>query len=131
MLLCSALLLAACSRTPPVPGADEARGERLLAQYQCGRCHQIPGVPAATGTSAPALTAWGRRSYIAGQLQNEPQNLQRWLQSPRSVVPGAAMSRASASETPRSGMAAPGTTDRGDCSQRCKFCGSFCSCPAM
>ncbi|MET0351781.1 MAG: c-type cytochrome [Rhizobacter sp.] len=99
VLLCGVLLLAACERAAErpdtrftrVPGADPARGQQLLAQYQCGRCHVIPDVPAATGTSAPALTAWGRRSYIAGQLQNEPQNLQRWLRSPRSVVPGAAM----------------------------------------
>jgi len=109
MLLCGVLLLAACDRPDErftrVPGADTARGQRLLAQYQCGRCHVIPDVPAATGTAAPALTAWGRRSYIAGQLQNEPQNLQRWLRSPRSVVPGAAMPDLGVSEADARDMA--------------------------
>lgn len=106
VLLCGALLLAACDRAAPVPEGDAARGQRLLAQYQCGRCHLIPDVPAAIGTSAPALTAWGRRSYIAGQLQNEPQNLQRWLRSPRSVVPGAAMPDLGVSEADARDMAA-------------------------
>ena len=104
VLLCGMLLLAGCDRSPT--GADTARGRALLAQYQCGRCHVIPDVPAATGTSAPALTAWGRRSYIAGQLQNEPQNLQRWLRSPRSVVPGAAMPDLGVSEADARDMAA-------------------------
>jgi cytochrome c len=97
--LLAAVLLGtvACSRPPPdtaftqVDGADHARGQRLLAQYQCGRCHLIPDVPAADGASAPSLAAWGRRSYIAGRLQNDPQNLQRWLQSPRAAWPGATM----------------------------------------
>ncbi|KQV91603.1 cytochrome c family protein [Rhizobacter sp. Root1221] len=98
-LLLAPLLLGACGRADPAPdarytrvdGADAPRGQRLLAQYQCGRCHVIPEVPAAAGTAGPPLTAWGRRSYIAGQVQNEPQMLQRWLRSPASLVPGTAM----------------------------------------
>lgn len=98
LLAATALGLAACDR-PPAPdqrftqvdGGDARRGQQLMAQYQCGRCHLIPDVPAADGRSAPALAAWGRRSYIAGRLQNDPQNLQRWLQSPRAAWPGATM----------------------------------------
>lgn len=92
-----AVAAAGCDRARPdagftqVPGADPARGRLLMAQYQCGRCHLIPDVPGADGRSAPPLDGWGRRSYLAGRVQNDPQNLQRWLQSPRSVVPAATM----------------------------------------
>ena len=95
----AALLLSGCGRSeaPPdarftqVAGADIARGRVLAAQYQCGRCHVIPEVAQATGTLAPPLTAWGRRSHLAGQLQNEPQTLQRWLRSPASLRPATTM----------------------------------------
>jgi cytochrome c2 len=67
------------------------RGRALLAQYQCGSCHRIPGVAAARGTVGPPLEAWARRSYIAGRLPNRPELLQRWIVSPPSLVPGTAM----------------------------------------
>ena len=113
LLLLAPLLLGACGRADPAPetrytrvdGADVARGQRLLAQYQCGRCHVIPEVPAATGTAGPPLTAWGRRSYIAGQRQNEPQMLQRWLQAPASVVPGTTMPDLGVTDTDARDMA--------------------------
>lgn len=97
MLVLLTVLAAGCAPSrpdrsaPTIPGSDPARGERLLAQYQCGRCHRLSDVPAADGVAAPPLDGWARRSYIAGRVQNDPQNLQRWLQSPRSVVPTATM----------------------------------------
>lgn len=99
LLSATALLLGGCGRPEAAPdarftrvaGADIPRGRALAAQYQCGRCHVIPDVPQANGTTAPPLTAWGRRSHLAGQLQNEPQTLQRWLRSPPSLRPGTTM----------------------------------------
>lgn len=88
-------LLAACDSggqaRSPAPGADAARGKLLLAQYQCGACHQVPGVAAARGTLGPALESYGRRSYIAGQIPNRPDTLARWIVDPASMKPGTAM----------------------------------------
>lgn len=73
------------------PAEQLARGRALLAQHQCGSCHAIPGVPAARGTVGPALSAFGRRSYIAGEVPNGPDALTRWLIAPAALVPDTAM----------------------------------------
>ena len=71
--------------------AQLERGRLLLAQYQCGSCHTIPDVQAARGRTGPTLVAFGRRSYIAGQVPNRPEPLARWLVAPAAVVPGTTM----------------------------------------
>ncbi len=73
------------------PPEQVLRGQQLLAQYQCGSCHAIPGVPAARGVVGPPLNAFGRRSYIAGHLPNVPQTLARWIVAPQALVPGTVM----------------------------------------
>lgn len=70
---------------------DAERGQRLLAQYQCGACHTIPGVASAGGTLAPSLQSFGKRSYIAGRAANRPDVLMRWIIQPQAVVPGTRM----------------------------------------
>ena len=74
----------------PVDG-DAERGRLLMAQYQCGRCHAIPGVAGARGRLAVPLDAFGARSYIAGRIPNRPAALVRWIVDPPSLVPGTAM----------------------------------------
>jgi cytochrome c2 len=74
-----------------VPGGDVQRGRQLIEQFGCGGCHTIPGVRSARGNVGPPLTAFGHRRYVAGMLENQPENLMRWLQHPQSVVPGNAM----------------------------------------
>ncbi|MFO1296367.1 MAG: c-type cytochrome [Rubrivivax sp.] len=70
---------------------ERDQGRELLAQYQCGACHVIPGVAAARGGVGPSLAGFGRRSYIAGTLPNQPATLVRWLVAPASLVPGTPM----------------------------------------
>lgn len=67
------------------------QGRALLAQYQCGSCHTIPGVASARGQVAQPLDAWSRRSYIAGRLPNRADLLARWIAAPQALVPGTAM----------------------------------------
>jgi cytochrome c2 len=98
-LCCATVALAAAAQ-------DAERGRRLLTQYQCGSCHAIPGVAAATGRSAPTLAAFGRRSYIAGQAPNEGDALVRWIIAPRAVVPDATMPAMGAGEADARDMAA-------------------------
>ena len=74
----------------PIDG-DAEWGRLLMAQYQCGRCHAIPGVAGARGRLAVPLDAFGARSYIAGRIPNRPAALVRWIVDPPSLVPGTAM----------------------------------------
>ena len=67
------------------------RGRQLLAQYQCGSCHSIPGVASAGGRVSSSLKGFGLRSYIAGRLANRPETLARWIEQPKALVPDTAM----------------------------------------
>jgi len=98
------LLLSACGPAPDQPlrrwqvdAADVERGRHLMSQFQCGSCHAVPGVPGGS-QRAPALERFGRRAYIAGQLPNSPDMLQRWLLDPQGLLPGTTMPRLGLSE---------------------------------
>lgn len=77
--------------TRVVANADPGVGEELIEGYGCGSCHTIPGIAEADGLVGPPLVEFGRRSFIAGQLANTPENLIRWLLDPEAVEPGTAM----------------------------------------
>ncbi|MEU5789775.1 c-type cytochrome [Micromonospora purpureochromogenes] len=95
MILPVVAVTACASTTPPPPPESRTgrpdRGAELIAQYGCGSCHTIPGVNRADGLVGPPLTRFGARSYIAGQLPNNADNLQRWIADPQAVEPGTAM----------------------------------------
>ena len=74
-----------------VTGGNIANGRRLLYSYGCGSCHTIPGVGEADGKIGPSLSGFGSRLYIAGTLQNTPEELSRWIAQPQEVQPGNAM----------------------------------------
>ncbi|MES2405518.1 MAG: cytochrome c oxidase assembly protein [Pseudomonadota bacterium] len=89
-----ALMLAGCAGNDPQERAQhiaEHRGAQLISHYGCGSCHTIPGINGADGLVGPPLTHWSRRTYIAGVLPNDPDNLQFWIQHPQQVVPGVDM----------------------------------------
>jgi cytochrome c1 len=81
----------AVAYSPRVSGGDARRGAGVIEQYGCGSCHTIPGVRNAKGLVGPPLLWWSRRTFIAGELPNTPENLVRWVQSPQSVEPKTAM----------------------------------------
>ncbi len=90
-------LLAGCTDGRAMPsytvrtGGAASRGEQVIAAKNCGSCHTIPGLPGANGVVGPPLFFFSRRTMIAGELPNSPENLVRWVRSPRSVEPGTAM----------------------------------------
>lgn len=88
------------------PSGDARRGARLMAQYQCGRCHAIPGVEGANGRAAPPLAGFGARAYIAGQVPNTTAKLRQWIVAPASLLPGATMPALGAGEADARDMAA-------------------------
>jgi cytochrome c1 len=67
------------------------RGKELIRSYACGTCHEIPGIYTARGVVGPPLLYFGRRTLIAGELPNSPDNLVRWIRDPRGVEPRTAM----------------------------------------
>ncbi len=96
-LLLPLALLTACEGGRDTGGAglrvdgNPDQGAQLIKQYRCGACHTIPGVHGANGMVGPPLIYFSRRTYIAGELPNTPDNLVRWLLDPPAVEPGTAM----------------------------------------
>ena len=89
-LSCDAKRLAG-SPARPATGGNAVHGQQVIASYGCGACHAIPGVRGARGTLAASLDCFAKRTYIAGELPNVPENLERWLQDPASIRPRTAM----------------------------------------
>jgi cytochrome c2 len=74
-----------------VTGGSVDSGKVAIDRYGCGSCHSIPGIRDARGMVGPPLTAWGRRTYIAGEVPNTPDYLIRWIQVPQAIEPGTVM----------------------------------------
>jgi cytochrome c2 len=75
----------------PRMGGDPAAGKALLQSYGCGACHVIPGIRTARGLVGPPLLYYSRRTIIAGELPNTPDNLARWIENPQAIEPATAM----------------------------------------
>jgi cytochrome c1 len=89
-------LVAGCAAMPLVRSQQVERGEpaigrQLLTDYGCVGCHVVPGIRAEPAYVGPPLDHWGKRSYIAGALTNNQENLVRWILDPQDVEPGTAM----------------------------------------
>lgn len=78
-------------RAEALTGGNPDRGRMLFIAKGCGGCHTIEGVRQATGLVGPPLTNIAERAVIAGKLANNPANLQQWISTPQSVMPGNAM----------------------------------------
>ena len=72
-------------------GGSPHSGRQVIAEYKCGSCHTIPGIPHAHGVFGPPLNFIARRSILAGNFPNTPANLERWVMAPKSMKPGTAM----------------------------------------
>ena len=97
VLLTACLSLVGCSGgkvTRPYNVAlagNPQHGKQLIQEYGCGGCHTIPGIRAARGVVGPPLMFFARRTMIAGELPNSPDNLVRWIENPAAVEPKTAM----------------------------------------
>ena len=99
LLLAFAVFAAGCRGSNPEmaiavnasSGGDATRGQEVIQQYGCGSCHEIPGVAGAHGLVGPPLLWFARRSYVAGELPNTPDNLELWIRTPQKIHPHTAM----------------------------------------
>jgi cytochrome c oxidase subunit II len=79
---------------PAVEPADSAvmLGRQLVTGGACAGCHTVRGTNAVFGKLGPDLTHVARRMTIAGGiLENNAENLHRWIDNPPGVKPGALM----------------------------------------
>ncbi len=80
-------------RKQQLPNPDEdpvliARGRELFVAKTCSSCHTIRG-DGAVGVTGPELTHVGARTTIAGGLlENNRDELHRWIHNPGDVKPG-------------------------------------------
>lgn len=85
-------------RSKQAPEKDEdaalvAKGKELFSTKTCVTCHTVRG-HLGSGVTGPDLTHVGARSYIAaGLLENNREQLQRWLHNPGAVKPGNKMAK--------------------------------------
>lgn len=70
---------------------DAERGKTAMQQYACLTCHRIPGLVGPHAPVGPPLDGIGSRTYIAGVLRNEPDNMIHWLRAPQAVNAASAM----------------------------------------
>ncbi len=94
VMIAVTIIGAGCSRSnapSPHAGSTQASAADLMIQYGCPTCHVIPHVPGAVGKVGPSLDELAQRSYLAGTLQNSPENLVYWIQHPQKIHPGTAM----------------------------------------
>jgi cytochrome c len=80
-------------RAEALTGGNSERGQAAFYKYGCGGCHSVAGQPGASGLVGPPLDGVGARAMIAGRLENNPDNLERWIMDPQAVSPGTAMPR--------------------------------------
>jgi cytochrome c1 len=66
-------------------GGDPQHGRTAIGKYGCATCHTIPGISGADALVGPPLNRMGSRSYIAGVLPNNADNMIRWIQNPPGV----------------------------------------------
>lgn len=78
-------------RRPTPTGGRADHGAQLVSYYGCVACHTIPGIRAARGEVGPPLAGFARRSFVAGDLPNTPDNVVRWLRDPPAIHPKTAM----------------------------------------
>ena len=79
-------------------GGSASQGRLTIVAYGCGKCHTIPGIHGTNGVVGPPLVALSRRTYIAGNFPNTPENLVHWVMNPQSMKPKTAMPELGLSE---------------------------------
>ena len=77
--------------TDEVARTEMEAGKAAIDHYGCGSCHIIPGIHGADALVGPSLQHMASRTYIAGVLTNNPENMARWIQDPPAVDEKTAM----------------------------------------
>jgi cytochrome c len=112
LVVAAAGLLCGCqdrlARAIQKTGGDPNAGAEKLAHYDCQGCHSIPGSNADSKglVGAPNLAGMANRDLIAGTLANTPENMVRWVRSPKLAKPNTTMPDMNVSEQDSKDIAA-------------------------
>ena len=87
-------------------GGEFDRGKVALQHYGCIACHTIDGVSQSEALVGPPLTRMAGRSYLAGNMPNNAQNLLHFIQHPRQVHNDTAMPEMGVTESDARDIAA-------------------------
>lgn len=79
-------------------GGNPAKGKDAIHRYGCSSCHTIPGVDGANGLVGPPLNQIAHRVYLAGRVENTPENMMLWIQNPQGIDDKTAMPNLSVTE---------------------------------
>lgn len=79
-------------------GGNPDRAPALIVRYGCAGCHQIRGVPEASGMVGPDLNDVARRPFIGGVVEHTAQNLVDWIVDPHQFDEKSAMPRTGITE---------------------------------
>jgi cytochrome c oxidase subunit 2 len=78
-------------KKPAVEDATASAGRLAFLSQSCVNCHRVRGT-AAQGGYAPDLThLMARQTLASGIIENNPDNLRRWVADPQQVKPGCLM----------------------------------------
>jgi cytochrome c len=107
VILCLAAVAVGCNdrrqrtyaHAAALTGGDPRKGIIAIRTYGCASCHTIPGIDGANSLVGPPLTSISQRTYLAGILQNTPENMVRWVYNPPAVDPQTAMPNMHLSES--------------------------------
>lgn len=66
-------------------------GEKIFQKNTCGGCHAILGTPANAHIGPDLSHLASRETLLSGMLNNNPENLRKWLEDPQKVKKGANM----------------------------------------
>ena len=96
LLVSLVFLLSSCTgnderEAAAMTGGDPSRGKAAISRYGCSTCHTVPGVSGANGLVGPPLTQVASRVYLAGRLQNTPDNKMQWIRKTQGVDEKTAM----------------------------------------
>ena len=80
-------------------GGNPSRGMTAITRYGCSTCHTVPGVSGANGLVGPPLSQIASRVYLAGRLQNTPDNMFQWIRNPQGVDEKTAMPNLGVTDT--------------------------------
>ena len=79
--------------TTPLADPVALSGQQVFQQQTCGNCHRVSGTPAAGGAGPDLTHLASRQTLLTGVLDNNKENLEKWIQNPQEIKPGAQMPR--------------------------------------
>lgn len=79
-------------------GGDPNRGRAIIREQGCASCHTIPSIEGTQSNVGHSLEKIAGRTYIADVLENNLENMIRWLENPPAVDDKTAMPNLGLSE---------------------------------